>query len=369
MRVPVFAGVTIALCGIAAFGAVIFQLQMAVDDLSKQLVHISSDLRALRSNDGGAATAAHSKAEATEQPASQASWLPAATRFAMPASAPSTVAAASADPTSFASSIEDRAEGQYWYQRNEKSQQIHPAFTRYTPVWPCIWGEELTGIATGEGSKWTCGIRRLAQPCTVYSFGSRGDIGFERGVQELGMKCDTHIYDPTVGEPPDVAKYGLVFHQVGLGTADGKEKLANGAGTLPVLTLKSAMKENGHTHIDVLKVDIDYMEHKVLTQLEKDGWPSVGMLLLEVHIDGQPQYDGKSLDDLFRRVELANFRLFHSEANWEYGGTCCIEYSFIQKNWQPDQKSYSMVTAASFKDVKLGWYPMNKRLVEKYITR
>merc|ERR1712187_467473 len=113
---------------------------------------------------------------------------------------------------------------------------------------------------------------------------------------------------------------------------------------------RSAMTANGHTHIDILKVDIDYMEHKVIAHLEQSGWPSVWQLLLEVHID-EIGYDGRDLDTLVARVEKANFRLFHSEVNWEFGGTCCAEYSFIQKNWRPEKRDYGMTKASSYKDV------------------
>jgi len=266
-----------------------------------------------------------------------------------------------------AKEIQEVAEAQYWYQRSEKNHQIHPAFVRYGANWPCIWGEELTGVGTGDGSKWTCGIRRLGKHCTVYSFGSRGNTQFEKGISALRLGCEIHIYDPTSAAPTGAAALGFSFHSIGLGTRDGKEKLTNGAGTLPVSTLKSLMRTNGHSHIDFLKVDIDYMEHTVMEHLATSGWPSVGELLLEVHLEGGKGYNGKSLDKLFRIVEKANFRLFHHEINWEYGASCCIEYSFIQMEWQPDSRHYSMAMSPTYNDKMLKTYPQHKDLIQKYL--
>eukprot|EP00929_Paragymnodinium_shiwhaense_P113170 TRINITY_DN81429_c0_g1_i1.p1 TRINITY_DN81429_c0_g1~~TRINITY_DN81429_c0_g1_i1.p1 ORF type:complete len:559 (+),score=160.60 TRINITY_DN81429_c0_g1_i1:175-1851(+) len=267
-----------------------------------------------------------------------------------------------------AEGVEKKAERQYWYQRMEKNQQVHPAFVRYGANWPCIWGEELTGTAFGDGNKWTCGVRRLRKPCVVYSFGSRGNMHFENGIEGLGVGCEVHIYDPTIQELRGAQQKGFKFHAVGLGTLTGFQALANGAGILPVTTLQDAMKKNGHDHLDILKIDIEYMEHPVLEQISRAGWPSVGQLLLEVHIEGKAKYDGSSLETLFQRVEKANLRLFHHEVNWEFGASCCIEYSFLHMHWRPGVRKYDMNTAPSFRDLKLKTYPQHKHLIAKYLS-
>merc|ERR1712154_415213 len=110
------------------------------------------------------------------------------------------------------------------------------------------------------------------------------------------------------------------------------------------------------------------MEHDVLARLDKDSWPSVGQLLLEVHIEGQRRFDGISLDVLFANVERANLRLFHHELNWEFGATCCIEYSFIHMSWRPGKRDYDMHTAKTYKNIPLNTYPQHEHLITKYLT-
>jgi len=255
--------------------------------------------------------------------------------------------------------VERQAESRYWYQRREKNELLHSAFARYGANWPCIWGEESIG-ATTDGAKWTCGARLLHKPCTVYSFGSRGHMDFEEGLAERGLGCEVHIYDPTSPAPAGAAALGFKFHSVGLGPRDGQAKVG-GKEALPVLTLASAMQANGHDHIDILKIDIENMEHDVVAQIAASGWPSIGQLLIEVHIGAGRGYTGKTLDILIRSIEKANLRMFHHEVNWEFGATCCIEYSFIHMDWRPALRSYGMHTAPTFKELKLApWYLSGK---------
>eukprot|EP00930_Biecheleria_cincta_P006607 TRINITY_DN10764_c0_g1_i1.p1 TRINITY_DN10764_c0_g1~~TRINITY_DN10764_c0_g1_i1.p1 ORF type:complete len:497 (-),score=102.21 TRINITY_DN10764_c0_g1_i1:212-1702(-) len=258
------------------------------------------------------------------------------------------------------------AEARYWYQRAEKNQPIHPAFVRYGANWPCFWGEVLAG-GDGDGSKWTCGVRLLRGPCTVYSFGSRGNINFEQALAKLGLGCEIHIYDPTSKEPAAAAALGFKYHNIGLGTRDGQEQFEGGRMFYPVLTLASAMQKNGHDHIDILKIDVEGMEHKVVAQLAQNGWPSIGQLLIEVHIDGASGHNGVSLNSLFRSIEQANLRLFHHEVNWEFGATCCIEYAFIHKDWRPETKHFDMQVASTYKDTKLAMKPQLRHMIDKYL--
>ncbi|CAE7651362.1 Mettl24 [Symbiodinium sp. KB8] len=174
---------------------------------------------------------------------------------------------------------ESMAESQYWYQRREKNVRPNAAFSHYMANWPCIWGEEYVGIGAGDGNKWMCGARLIQKPCVVYSFGSNRNIQFEKGIHNLGVNCEVHIYDPTSSAPHEAIQLGFKYHRTGLGGTDGWQ---NG---LPVKTLATLMRENGHSHLDVLKVDIERAEHAAVKQIASDGWPSVGQFLVEVHID------------------------------------------------------------------------------------
>eukprot|EP00434_Breviolum_minutum_P019112 symbB.v1.2.016845.t1/scaffold1296.1/size126233/3 len=246
--------------------------------------------------------------------------------------------------------IEINAEKQYWYQRKEKNANIRPSFIKYNSNWPCLWGEEYTGQGQGDGNKWTCGARLIQAPCVVYSFGSNNNMQFEWGVYELGRNCEIHIFDPTSNAPPQLKSIGAKFHKVGLSGHDGMASLGPGR-ALPVKTLKTIMEENGHKHIDILKVDIEDGEHEAIPQLSEVGWPSIGQFLVEVHIRGAS--NDYHLDKFFQLVEKANLRLFHQEVNWEFGAGCCTEYAFIHKNWRPETKKYDMKQSASYQDIPL----------------
>jgi len=105
----------------------------------------------------------------------------------------------------------------------------------------------------------------------------------------------------------------------------------------PHRSVPSIMAELGHTHIDILKVDIEGAEWNIFTPGSDLNLNVVGQLQLEVHTDrGQ----NINLPRLFGYLEERGMRLFHKEINWRYRVLHCMEYSFIQKEWSPDKKFY-----------------------------
>jgi len=102
-------------------------------------------------------------------------------------------------------------------------------------------------------------------------------------------------------------------------------------------TLESLMKMNGHTHIDILKVDIERWEFETLTTLVKpyaaSGKPlPFGQLQLEIHIWNMSFAEYLQW---WETLEAAGLRPFWTEPNLVYqnynrdGTTDLAEYSFL----------------------------------------
>jgi hypothetical protein len=166
------------------------------------------------------------------------------------------------------------AELVYENQKQERGKQSKsfPSLSVFPAQWPCMWGEEATGdYATWEkgltkytdGWKFTCGLRRIASPCVVYSMGSCGNMAFEKGLLRTNPGCEIHIFDKDeygvddwFPDPADRKK--VHFHRVFIGDhdSDTTTNTANSAHP-PVRKLSTIMKKHHHTHIDVLKMDIE----------------------------------------------------------------------------------------------------------------
>ena len=223
-----------------------------------------------------------------------------------------------------------------------------------------LWKTSSAAIAW-DGGKWTCGLRELREAvrgpqqssCTMYSFGSNFDDKFERSVQHfMDGRCEVHIYDPTLqrGEPERLSNFTAALerdgigklHLLGLDAFNSTIRIDNrefAASSLP-----SALAMNGHTCVDILKMDVEGSEHGVL---EDTMWGvphgvCVGMLLLELHGShpgaatsalhtGTQLTAGKVLTQV-RRLEDAGLQLYSSElvcprCNGQ------VELAFINVTW------------------------------------
>ncbi|KJA26572.1 hypothetical protein HYPSUDRAFT_63847 [Hypholoma sublateritium FD-334 SS-4] len=145
--------------------------------------------------------------------------------------------------------------------------------------------------ALGDGGKWVCGLSRVAQKadCVVYSFGINLESSFEAEILAGTAHCAVYGYDFSVKsfgpEIPPAQVHRTHFHAVGLA---GEDK--GGEGDDPKMyTLETLMRQNGHAHIDILKIDIEGWEFETLTTLLRPYAQSgralpFGQLQLEIHI-------------------------------------------------------------------------------------
>eukprot|EP00596_Hydrurales_sp_CCMP1899_P010464 CAMPEP_0119052636 /NCGR_PEP_ID=MMETSP1177-20130426/73868_1 /TAXON_ID=2985 /ORGANISM="Ochromonas sp, Strain CCMP1899" /LENGTH=318 /DNA_ID=CAMNT_0007032273 /DNA_START=550 /DNA_END=1505 /DNA_ORIENTATION=- len=209
----------------------------------------------------------------------------------------------------------------------------HAAFHRSSRE-PCIRGVVPIGsdskVALTEGHKYGCGIHMIKSSPIVYSFGSNKNTEFEIDVLNLRSDANVWIYELDPARMPSDKRTGLHVGNFGLG--------GYGRGTPGNMrSLGALMKENNHTYIDILKIDIEGFEW---SWLEKEDalLERVGVFLVEVHSilasisSRAPKGPMRSTHAPFiEAVEKRDLRLYHQEIN-AGSHKCCSEYAFIQKN-------------------------------------
>lgn len=205
--------------------------------------------------------------------------------------------------------------------------------------------EERLGAVT-DGGKWVCDVHKFAakKDCVVYGFGAGADISFEEAMAALG--CQVHVFDPN---PKAVARFGelakarkvgsgsVTFHPVGLGPvareADLSMKLEIDGTPVAVRTLDDLTKSLGHSHVDLLKLDIEGSEWATFDDLfEKDLLAKLGVkvLLAELHVKWGAK--PRDLVDLVDGLASRGFVLYRKEFNpWDAGA--CAEYAFARRDF------------------------------------
>ena len=175
----------------------------------------------------------------------------------------------------------------------------------------------------------------------VYSFGVGCSLSWDREmIRHFGVTV--HGFDPT----PDTVEWARTtqlpekfhFHPIGIGDHDGALKLyppptkrtvhwssinraraAEGdAIEVPVKRLATIAGELGHDRVDVLKLDVDGSEYKVLPDVLACGLP-INQIILEFHHN----FRGVSFDDTLQAIEslrAAGFGIFDvSHRGLEFG--------------------------------------------------
>ena len=213
----------------------------------------------------------------------------------------------------------------------------------FAPVYDCPWTLERTNFVSEfnfDGGKWTCGVSEMRQsgrPCVVYSFGSNADSAFEDGVRRTNPACEIHIFDPTSKPPPRFREKEYSFHEMGLCSEQTK---ANGRLTMKCDTLSSIMRTLNHTHVDILKADVEGEEYSFFTS---EPWhrhaSAVGQILLEVHLFMRSAMRLPAFLRSLRPLERAGFFVQTLEPVSALG--TAYEMSFLNVNWFPvDRKPH-----------------------------
>jgi FkbM family methyltransferase len=145
----------------------------------------------------------------------------------------------------------------------------------------------------GNRCPWTILTRRLNSGSVVYSGGVGEDISFELElIERFGLTV--HIFDPSPMALDTIAaasRYGDKLHfkplgltgsgsSVGFVSLDdrqtgldhwGRSSGSRDVVSLPCTILADEMKANGHSRIDLLKIDIEGFEYEVLDSCLKGG--------------------------------------------------------------------------------------------------
>jgi len=209
----------------------------------------------------------------------------------------------------------------------------------FVPAFRCPHHLERVGVI-GDGGKWACGVARVAKQdkCVIYSFGVSHESSYEAALLRRLPNCEVWGYDysvvqwgPEISDDPELRNRAH-FQAWALGGTD-----RHGENDNPKYwTLDSLMKLNGHTFIDILKIDIEGGEFDALTALVEahvNGDLPFGQLQVEIHTYG----DHKDLQWFLKwwgTLEAAGLRPFSLEPNLIHvtltcGGPEVVEYSLM----------------------------------------
>jgi len=151
--------------------------------------------------------------------------------------------------------------------------------------------DDLKKIGSNYGN-WVVPSSLLEPDSICYCVGCGEDISFDLGVIDL-FGCDVYGFDPTpraIAYVKDVAAQNLKYHFYDVGLWDKEETLkffvpkdpnhvsysilnlqkTNEYIFVNVKRLSQLMKELDHQHIDMLKIDIEGAEYKVIESIIED---------------------------------------------------------------------------------------------------
>ena len=208
-------------------------------------------------------------------------------------------------------------------------------------VWFPIQERLTTERHGSEGGDWVVASDHLSSDSIVYSVGVGSDVSFDLSlIRRYGLQV--HAFDPTPRSVAWVETQNLpkafIFHPVGLAAHDGTAAFspppkrewvsfamtgsrADGAVEAPVRRLKTLMKQLSHDRIDLLKMDIEGAEYRVIQDLIDADLP-VKQLLVEFH-HRLPGIDVQETRQAVRNLLSTGYRIFAISPRGE-------EYSFIR---------------------------------------
>jgi len=185
-------------------------------------------------------------------------------------------------------------------------------------------------------------LKQQGQKCIVYGAGLANRADFENYMSE-SVGCDVHGFDCTLlaAQP----QWNFTFHDTCIGQShafDGNSySMAKRKAdlTFEFKGLDTIRTELGHSHIDILKMDIEGFEWDIfvgLLQLQDLDLPQ--QLLFELHTEGaNPTWVPPSLVkgktrrevvDLFLRLYDRGYRVVYKEVN--IGDPRCADFTLLR---------------------------------------
>ena len=195
--------------------------------------------------------------------------------------------------------------------------------------------------ALGDGGKWVSDPQSLKTGTVVYAFGAGTEISFDTEMAGL-YGCEVHCFDPgpsvernfaqcRPGQP--LGKGTFSFHALGLGPVSLDPEKAD---DLVIEDQKCKVKRLGeiaaelkHSHVDILKIDIEGGEMAALTEILTSGTlKSLGVkqLLVEFHLMDDEHWG--SFVKIINLLRERGYLLFRKEFNPIDPGHCA-EFCFL----------------------------------------
>ncbi|KAF4092190.1 hypothetical protein AMELA_G00018040 [Ameiurus melas] len=154
--------------------------------------------------------------------------------------------------------------------------------------------------------------------CRVYSLGLGGeDKQLEKALAKAG--CEVHCFNPSIREA-HLQDSHMWLHRLSIDWRDPNPAIMTQRQHSSTMKLSAVLKQYGHKQVDVLKVDMESAEWKILENLILENvLYSVGLLLLEVHlhwagfeVSGDEPSVVRYWFSLLKELEKTDFRLYHS---------------------------------------------------------
>ncbi|APA07001.1 predicted protein [Sclerotinia sclerotiorum 1980 UF-70] len=209
--------------------------------------------------------------------------------------------------------------------------------------WTCPHDIQRVG-RLGDGGKWVCGMslyEKHKTPSTsksasnkksekeekqekenkdgiiIYSFGVNDESTFEEEMLSRVPTSQIHAYDFSVTKfgPQLSPAYASRAHflKYGLGSKDIPSK------TPPFYTLQTLMRQNNHSYIDILKIDIEGSEYTALDSFmdfhQQEGKLPVGQVMIELHLVDDEHVDFERFLKWWERLEGFGMRPTWFETN------------------------------------------------------
>jgi len=203
---------------------------------------------------------------------------------------------------------------------------------------PHKYGLVRYGNSLGTG-KMLCGMTTIVPTtkCIVYSLGSNNNFEFEEALTQK-TSCEVHTYDCT-SSPPTAPIKGLKFHKVCMGEKtnlqqfmfpnSGKTEISDNK-TYIFKRFSQIIKENNHTHVHLLKMDIEGAEYAVFADIFNSG---KGITLpfqisFESHWWNQDIYHATLHQQMFNQLWKNGYRFLYHELN--PGDNACVEWTLMR---------------------------------------
>lgn len=193
-----------------------------------------------------------------------------------------------------------------------------------------------------EYGGWWIQSDTMSRDSVVYSFGIGEDITFDIALIET-YGATVHAFDPTPKSLNWLAGQQIpemfIAHAYGIAGQDGESRffppvnqshvsvsiVPRGNDTalgmiLPVKRLSTIMAELGHTHIDLLKLDIEGAEYEVIPDILRAG-VDVRQLLVEFH-HRFPEFGPEETQRTLRLLGEHGFRVFSVSDSGEEFSLC-----------------------------------------------